>query len=359
MQSERSEERSDLREPAPALPRGREQREDTTPRGAALAHVLVCLDRSAAGESAVAHAAELALAFEAKLTLLHAIESRGDALEPADALGWEITRAESQQYLERLKNDLAGRGLEASTVLAQGPPAEQIVAAAAEGDVDLIVLSSHGERPASDWNLGGTAEKVTARAAASVLIVPPEGPVESTACDHVLIPLDGSQRAECVLPTALGLARATRATIGLVHVVREPELFRTTLPSAGDLELVENLSRRNYELAGRYLDGLAARLGAEGIEVRVFLERGDDIHRVVNDLAEREHVDLIALAAHGRTGAVTRSYGSLPSQLIDDRSRPLLVIQDLPAAAPRRRAAQVVARSAPLRSGRLHHDLKP
>jgi nucleotide-binding universal stress UspA family protein len=358
MQSERSEASRDLEAPAPALPRGRSAEERVEPRGAAVARILVCVDRSSTSEAAAAHAANVAVAFDAEVTLLHVIESRSRALEPADALGWEITRAESQQYLDRLQTELAGHGVPASTVLAQGHPAEQILTTARDRAADLIVMTSHGEHANSPWNLGGTAEKVLSRAATSVLLVPTDAPPEAAACEHILIPLDGSQRAECVLPAALGLARAKRATIGLAHVVREPELFRTALPSAEDIERVEALEQRNRELAGRYLEGLAARLRSEGIEVRTFLERGDDVHRELNELAAREGFDLIALAAHGHTGAATRAVGSTPARLADG-SRPLLVIQGLSPTERRRAPAQVTARRNALRLGGLHHDLTP
>ena len=122
---------------------------------------------------------------------------------------------------------------------------------------------------------------------------------------------------------------------------------------------VERLARRNGELAERYLNSLAARLRAEGFEVETFLEHGDDPHCLLNELAEREHFELIALAAHGRTGAATRAHGAVAARFLSERSRPLLVIQDLSRPERRDPAAQAAASYTAPRLGGLHHELKP
>ncbi len=342
--------------PASALPGVRAQR---TSAGRAVKRILVCLDRSPVSEAAVPYAAAVARAFGAEITLLHATATRAGELDPADALGWEITRTETQQYLERIRTELAAEGLVATAVLTHGAPAEQILVTARDVEADLIVLSSHGERGRSPWNLGGTAEKVVSRAGVSVLVVPTGAPPESVSCDRVLLPLDGSQRAECVLPAALGLVRAYHATIGLVHVVGEPEIFRTALPSASDRALIDALVHRNHELAGRYLDTLAARLRAEGIEVLTFLERGNDAHGALSALAARESFDLVVLAAHGRSGIVTRPHGALAAQFVSDIDRPLLVVQDLSAAEHAQREKRAHVHATAPRLGGLHDDLKP
>src|SRR5689334_15992346 len=71
------------------------------PRDGGIRHVLVCLDRSALAEASLSHARFVADAFNAKMTLLHVLASPEGEQPPSrpDALEWELTRREAQQYL--------------------------------------------------------------------------------------------------------------------------------------------------------------------------------------------------------------------------------------------------------------------
>ena len=79
----------------------------------------------------------------------------------------------------------------------------------------LIILSSHGQSGLSEWNVSSVVQKIVLRARTSIMIVrayqriPPE--TAGLRYRRILVPLDGSQRAECVLPVAVTLARSHEA----------------------------------------------------------------------------------------------------------------------------------------------------
>ena len=119
----------------------------------------------------------------------------------------------------------------------------------------------------SDWYTSSVAQKVIQRVGISVLLVRAWRPEASCEPAHwgeqryhrILAPLDGSTRAECVLPIATALAERADA-LWLVHVVPRPELFQR-LPLTTDEEaLLEQIGKRNQQQAEHYFEQLQARL---------------------------------------------------------------------------------------------------
>jgi len=63
-------------------------------------------------------------------------------------------------YLEELQRDLTSQGFRVEARLARGDPATELIKAAADHNVDLIAMSTHGHRFISDVLLGATADRV-------------------------------------------------------------------------------------------------------------------------------------------------------------------------------------------------------
>ena len=73
------------------------------------------------------------------------------------------------RYLEETAGKLRAQGVEVTWVYKQGNPAKEIVAYAAENDMDLIAIASHGGGEIA-WLLGSVAQKVVAHAPGPVLL---------------------------------------------------------------------------------------------------------------------------------------------------------------------------------------------
>jgi len=148
---------------------------------------------------------------------------------------------------------------------------------------------------------------------------------------RILVPLDGSRRTECVLPTAARIARAYRAELILVHVVRElsPTLV---LHAAEDVDRARELADHLAVSAKAYLEGLRVGLVCEGSPVRTLVTRHTNECHAILETAQREHVDLLVVAAHGTDCHAERTLGSVTEYLLAHAHVPLLVLQDLPEA---------------------------
>lgn len=321
-------------------PQREETRAKSLARHGSIRRVLVCLDCSSFSDVALRHAVSLAKTFDSAVTLVYVLEPAHETavLRATDACSWEVARKEAGAYLERLGAETTrASGLRVDLRLEQGHPAERISSLVRELGADLIVLGSHGEDGVTAWNLGSTAQQVLAAARASVLVARSAtlAPNQCLAPNQwepkrILLPLDGSLRAESVLPTAARIAKAHGAEIVLTHVVAEP-CASAMLRANDDLVAARGLATRLEVSAARYLENIRDQLGREGHLVRAIVLRRADTRQSLLDVARREAVDLVVLSAHGDTCNPARSFGSVTAYLLAHLSLPLLVLQDLPA----------------------------
>lgn len=85
----------------------------------------------------------------------------------------EIVR-QSRQYLDSIAIELERGGWKVHRLVAIGSPAELIIQATEEAEVDAIVMSTHGRSGISRWILGSITNKVLSAAPCPVFVVPPK-----------------------------------------------------------------------------------------------------------------------------------------------------------------------------------------
>jgi nucleotide-binding universal stress UspA family protein len=310
-------------------------------------HLLIPLDGSSLAECVLPHGLAIAKVLGARVTLLQVVESTeaSDGTRAIDLLEWHYGEAQARAYLDAVAERLSRAGQPAGRVLLQGDPAERVIDHARAENTGLIVLSSHGRSGLSGWNVSSVVQKILARAYTSILLIPAYHPatveIAGLRYQRLLVPLDGSQRAECVLPLVAAIASQHGSLVLLAHVVRKPELPRRAPPSHEDLELANALTERNRIEATRDLEELRTRL-PHPAEVRMFVE--DHVAITLQQLAQEEKVDLVVLSAHGYSGGTRWPYGSLASSFIMYGTTPLLIVQDLPRQAIEPSAAELAAR---------------
>jgi nucleotide-binding universal stress UspA family protein len=310
-------------------------------------HILIPLDGSSLAECVLPHGLAVARALGARVTLLQVVEQAEPAgrTRAIDPLEWHYSEAHAGAYLQEVAERLRLAGLPTVQVLLQGDPAERVIDHAQAEHADLILLSSHGRSGLSGWNVSSVVQKILARAYLSILLIPAYRPttadISGLRYERLLVPLDGSQRAECVLPLAVALAAQHASQLILAHVVRKPELPRRAAPSREDQELANALTDRNRVEAGRYLEEVRARL-AMPTEVRLLVE--DHVAPTLQQLALDAKADLALLSAHGYSGGTRWPYGSLATSFMLYGNMPLLIVQDLPRQAVEPTAAELAAR---------------
>ena len=139
-----------------------------------IARVLAAVDGSDPSLKAVRFAAEMARRFGAKLTLVHVVPR---LLLPPDVYGLTIATVEREHraYAERVLGGataaVEGPGLEVSTSVLFGSPAECIAEQASAPDVGLVVVGSRGHGAVARMFLGSVSDRLVHICPKPVLVV--------------------------------------------------------------------------------------------------------------------------------------------------------------------------------------------
>ena len=295
--------------------------------------ILVPLDGSELAEGILPHARAMASTFGACVTLLHVSETPPQA--SVNVFDWSLRKAEAEAYLVEQAASFQRAGLRVEYRLLEGPAAPRIVAYAEQQKIDLIVMSSHGRGGLSRWNISHIAQKVLQQTSSSILLVRAEHaglePAATARYGRILAPLDGSRRAECVLPVANRLMAQQGTKLILAHVTSRPFIFNRLLPTTEEREMVVQLARHNNARAREYFEELAARLVPEmGSGVETLLPVSDNVALALQNMVADKAVDLVLLSAHGHSAQGQWTFGNVVTNFVFHGSVPLLVVQDLP-----------------------------
>jgi nucleotide-binding universal stress UspA family protein len=282
----------------------------------------------------------VASSFDAEITLLRVLEKNqlGTSTQLFDLLNWQINKTKATLYLETIKARFQTFGLQAETMVLEGLVADGITEYAQNQGMKLIILSSHGRHGISQWGISSIAQKIILSAQTSLLIIRADQrytqageAAEDPIYQRILVPLDGSQRAENVLPIITQLSHFHKSEIHLVQVVQTPEMAGQLPPAREDIDLSTQVVERNREEAAHYLEQLKLRSYPEGITVQTHLITSENAAVALHQIEEQEHIDMVALSAHGYSGNHQWPYGSMVNNFIMYGKAHLLIVQDLPA----------------------------
>ena len=140
----------------------------------------------------------------------------------------------------------------------------------------------------------------------------------------ILVPVDGSKRAEAILDHAENLAKSNGVRVVFIRVEEEPLMV-------GRDEVID-VARYHKEFKSRiertqaYLDDLKTRFREKGIDAVTRLAYGPVTNAILNTAAE-VNADIIAMATHGFGGLARVSYGSVAAGVLQAAEIPILLIR--------------------------------
>ncbi len=136
------------------------------------------------------------------------------------------------------------------------------------------------------------------------------------AINNILVPLDGSQLSETVLPMAELLARQNHARLILFHVIEEnpPDTIH------GEHHLTDE------EEASAYLNTVSQSLAADvNVDRHVHTSAEKNVAVSIVAHSQEMKVDLIAMCAHGQSGLQKRIFGNIAQQVLNMGDVPVLL----------------------------------
>jgi nucleotide-binding universal stress UspA family protein len=144
--------------------------------------------------------------------------------------------------------------------------------------------------------------------------------------EKIMVPLDGSDLAECVLPHLEGFIKGCHVSnVVFVRVVGPPPVPHYGVVTVRPEIYKETESAMQSE-AKDYLDQIKNRLKYEGTELHSEVLVG----RVADSLADytvENDIDLILIATHGRSGVSRWARGSIADKILRSSNVPVLMVR--------------------------------
>ena len=141
--------------------------------------------------------------------------------------------------------------------------------------------------------------------------------------EKILVPLDGSKRAEMIRPHVRALARRFQATVIFIRVIEN-------IYTNGIGETCSNITDKAFDAklkeSESYLDGVASKFRDKGITCKTLVADGPVVEKII-EAANTEDVDLIAMTSHGYGGLTRIFYGSVAAGILNRVDRPLFIVR--------------------------------
>jgi nucleotide-binding universal stress UspA family protein len=310
----------------------------TSDRQEARPLLLVPLDGSRLAEAVLPHVARLATALDARVLLLHVLET--DAPREVHGESHLVEADPAHAYLDgaaaRLRDAGIGEILEHVHDNRERDVAKAIVEHAREYDARLIVLANHGSGGWREFFFGSIAQQVIRHGRQSVVMIPVRERLdvgEPLAASRPLGPVAlASSTGGGPEPAFADVAWIARAYGVGVHLIAVVETLGSM--SARDRAIASLVPSASREVLAIQEEEVRIRLSATiaafrqaGVEADGVVLRGDPAEAIVAE-ATRSGAGLLALATHGHselTGLWTTSVGS---RVLATYGRPLLLVPD-------------------------------
>lgn len=145
---------------------------------------------------------------------------------------------------------------------------------------------------------------------------------------EILVTLDSSDLAEAAIPHARDIAKALGAGITLLSVVEVMAVYQQPGVIGPVVSVAMNVEEE-IVTTEQYLEKIADRLRADGIEVKRVVREGDPASQIC-DYAHENDIDLIVMSTHGRSGVQRWVYGSVADRVLRSAMLPILLIRAKP-----------------------------
>ncbi len=295
--------------------------------------ILVPLDGSKTAENVLPYARTLASGLKMPVELMGVIDIAELATHiPAEKARFLNTMVEdgvrhSLEYLRGVATTFPSGNVQCSVEKGR---AEDVIIAKGEADTAmLIAMATHGRSGIDRWLLGSVAEKVLRGTANALLLIRAtnEAKTEREATlKSIVVPLDGSELAESVLPMVGGLAKKLNLEVVLLRAYNIP--YNAYAGGGGYYAIDFNeLMGALKDEARDYLEKKVVELKKLGVEkVSLATKEGLSADQIIGMGRETPN-GLIAMCSHGRSGVKRWALGSITETVVRHSADPVLVIR--------------------------------
>jgi nucleotide-binding universal stress UspA family protein len=287
--------------------------------------ILVPLDGSGLAEVALPYAEELAGRLGSGVALIHVSESADVSQDYIHQFYLQKIGEATKEGAERTLGKSVAKAIKVEAAVLVGHPGEEIVDYADKEDISLIVMATHGRSGIRRWALGSVADKVVRSTKRPVLLIRAKGARpdvrEKGTVNKVLVPLDGSEESEAVIPYIEELASKLEAEVVLLHILA-PDYVIYPAERVWQRESLRAPAKD-------YVDKVAAQLKRKGIAAKTELAEvmastvAEGIIKVADEIA----ADVVAMSTHGRSGVGRWVFGSVADRVLRGGNTPILLVR--------------------------------
>jgi nucleotide-binding universal stress UspA family protein len=243
--------------------------------------------------------------------------------------GESTSKAAGRDYPGEVARRIAAEaGIMTRAAHLEGKVVDELAGYIERESIELAVIATHGWGGLSRAWLGSTTDLFIRKLNLPLLTIRPPGEGLPTTgehgpIEHLLVPLDGSELAESILAAAVSLG-GPDARYTLIQVIPAPvpnDPVSVSFVLTVDQTTIE--AERTRALA--YLDGVAKALAERVRRVDSVVVLEPDPVGSILDFADRNEVDLIAVATHGRGGLRRTALGSVADKILRTAGVPVLV----------------------------------
>jgi nucleotide-binding universal stress UspA family protein len=295
-------------------------------------NLLVPLDGSKTAEAVLPRARYLATALKIPVDLLAVVDLAEMAahLPAANARMFdsivETEVAHSGRYLRKVADSFAG--VDVHCTVEKGS-AQEVIAAKGAGSGMLTAMATHGHSGLGRMLLGSVTEKILRVTSNPLLVVrSDEAPTSANtpAFKSIILPLDGSELAESILPTVAELAKALNLELVLFRAYHLPYESYAGEDSFAAVNYDDVISAIRDEAKG-YLEKVAAKAKGLGVaKVSCTAKEGLSTDEIVA-AGKTTPGALIVMASHGRSGIKRMMLGSVSEAVVRHGNAPVLVLR--------------------------------
>jgi nucleotide-binding universal stress UspA family protein len=239
----------------------------------------------------------------------------GDAFGIALQETPEVQKGETERLLAAAGQRLREAGWAESTQIRNGNPAEEIIQAAEEQGVDLVVLGSHGTTGIGRFLLGSVSDRVLSHAPCSVLIVrAPAAPQPAATAGRprwrILLAHDSSKVSSKALSLCASLPLDDSVQVTAVRVMPLVTAYRQDIQ-----QHLNTIWQQKKQAARASLEEAVQALHWSTPHVAAELREAADVSAEILDMAEQSGIDLIMLGCKGRSAIQRFLLGSKTNRI--------------------------------------------
>lgn len=274
--------------------------------GISFKNILVPLDQSPTAELSLAGAQTIARNYDGTIHLLSLLDASDKNRPEADS------KENIEEYLADVVADIDSAGYKTKSEIRSGKAADEIGRRANEGDIDLVIMTTHGRSKMQRMVVSSVTTDVIYQTTPPLMVIRPTEDWRSTRTTYkrILVALDGSEIAEQVLPYVQEIAFKFNSDVTLLSIAEGSE-------SDDYLEKVEG-----------YLCEVAVQLQSKGVKAKKCTASGEP-SRVILDVAKEQKIDLIMMVSHGRGGLDRQDHvklGSVVDEIIQETYCPIFLV---------------------------------